>query len=70
MFFDTDYVKARLRTIASELPPGTEWFVLDASAVAQVDSTAAAMLAGIADEFAARGLTLGFAEVHTEALGC
>ena len=69
LFFDTDYVKARLRTIASELPPGTEWFVLDASAVAQVDSTAAAMLAGIADEFAARGLTLGFAEVHSEALG-
>ena len=54
---------------ASELPAGTEWFVLDASAVAQVDSTAAAMLAGIADEFAARGLTLGFAEVHSEALG-
>ena len=69
LFFDTDYVKARLRTIASELPPGTEWFVLDASAVAQVDSTAAAMLAGIADEFAARGIALGFAEVHSEALG-
>ncbi len=68
LFFDTDYVKARLRTIASELPPGTEWFVLDASAIAQVDSTAAAMLAGIADEFAARGITLGLAEVHSEAL--
>ena len=63
------YVKARLRTIASELPPGTEWFVLDASAIAQVDSTAAAMLAGIADEFAARGIALGLAEVHSEALG-
>ncbi len=69
LFFDTDYVKARLRTIASELPAGTEWFVLDASAVAEVDSTAAAMLAGIADEFAARGLALGFAEVHSETLG-
>lgn len=69
LFFDTDYVKARLRTIASELPPGTEWFVLDASAIAQVDSTAAAMLAGIADEFAARGIALGLAEVHSEALG-
>jgi len=69
LFFDTDYVKARLRAIASELPPGTEWFVLDASAIAQVDSTAAAMLAGIADEFAARGAALGLAEVHTEVLG-
>ena len=68
LFFDTDYVKARLRTIASKLPPGTKWFMLDASAIAQVDSTAAAMLAGIADEFAARGIALGLAEVHSEAL--
>lgn len=68
LFFDTDYVRARLRTIASELPPGTEWFVLDASAIAQIDCTAAAMLAGLANEFAARGLALGFAEVHSEAL--
>jgi MFS superfamily sulfate permease-like transporter len=42
--------------------------VLDASAVAQIDSTACAMLAGIASELAARGLALGFAEVHSEAL--
>ncbi|BCH32738.1 sulfate transporter [Mesorhizobium sp. L-8-10] len=69
LFFNSDNVKARLRAIASELPSGTEWFVLDASAIAQVDSTGAAMLSGIADEFAARGLALGLAEVHSEALG-
>jgi high affinity sulfate transporter 1 len=69
LFFNSDYVKARLRAIASELQPGTEWFVLDAAAIAQVDSTGAATLAGISDEFAARGLALGLAEVHSEALG-
>jgi MFS superfamily sulfate permease-like transporter len=69
LFFNSDYVKARLRAIASELQPGTEWFVLDANAIAQVDSTGAATLAGISDEFAARGLALGLAEVHSEALG-
>ncbi|OHV81285.1 SulP family inorganic anion transporter [Ensifer sp. LCM 4579] len=69
LFFNCDNVKARLRAIASELPPGTEWFVLNASAIAQVDSTGAAMLARMAEEFAARGLALGLAEVHSEALG-
>ena len=69
LFFNSDNVKARLRAIASELPPDTRWFIVDASAMAQVDTTGAAMLAGIADEFAGRGLALGLAEVHTEALG-
>ena len=45
--------------------------MLDASAIAQVDSTAAAMLAaGIADEFAARGIALGLARSTAKRLGC
>ena len=67
LFFNTDNVRADLRRIASELPDGTEWLVLDASAVSQVDSTSAAMLTGLADEFAGRGIALALAELHNEA---
>ena len=42
------------------------WFVLDASAIVQVDSTGAAMLEEIAADFAGRGISLGIAELHTE----
>jgi len=66
-FYNCDNVRERLRAIAAELPHGTEWFVLDASAMPQIDGTGAAMLARIADEFAALGLVLGVAELHTEA---
>lgn len=69
LFFNSDTVKARLRAIAEGLPSETEWFILDASAIAHVDSTGAAMLAGIADEFAARDISLGLAELHSEAQG-
>ena len=44
LFFNADHVKARLIAIADGLPAGTRWLVLDASAIVQVDSTAAAML--------------------------
>ena len=45
LFFNADHVRARLSAIADDLPPDTRWFVLDASAIVQVDSTGAAMLA-------------------------
>jgi high affinity sulfate transporter 1 len=69
LFFNCDAVRDHLRAIAAELPGETEWFVLDASAMAQVDSTSAAMLDRLAGELAARGLTLGIAELHAEAKG-
>jgi MFS superfamily sulfate permease-like transporter len=66
LFFNVDYVRARLIEIAEALPANTSWFVLDASAVAQVDSTAAAMLAELREDFAERGLRLGIAQLHYE----
>ncbi len=66
LFLNVDYVKSRLEAIAADLPADTRWFVLDASAIVQMDSTAAAMLEDIQSAFAARGLAFGIAELHKE----
>lgn len=66
LFFNADYVRERFETVAGEAPPGTAWLVLDASAVAQIDSTAAAMLRQLRAELAETGLTLAVAELHKE----
>lgn len=66
LFFNADYVRTRLESLADELPADTRWFVLDASAIAQLDTTAAAMLEEVRSRFAERGLALGIAELHAE----
>ncbi|MBZ9654039.1 SulP family inorganic anion transporter [Phyllobacterium lublinensis] len=66
LFFNADYVRERILTIASGLPVGTRWFVVDASAIAQIDSTAVAMLDDVRADLAADGMTLGIAELHAE----
>ena len=40
--------------------------VLDASAITQIDTTAAAMLEEVRADLAARGIALGIAELHAE----
>ena len=67
LFFNADYVESRLRSIAEELPAGTRWLVIDASAIPQVDSSAAAMLIELCTELRDRGIKLGLAELHAEA---
>jgi len=67
LFFSADYVKARLRDYAANLPPGTRWLVIDAGAAAQMDSTGAAALAALAEDLAARGIALGLAELNSDA---
>ncbi|MFI0847895.1 SulP family inorganic anion transporter [Mesorhizobium sp. IMUNJ 23232] len=67
LFFNSDYVEARLRAIAETLPSDTQWFVLDASAIAQVDSTGAGMLDDFANDLAKRGIAIGLAELHADA---
>jgi SulP family sulfate permease len=69
LFFSVDHVRSRLATIADELPGDTRWFVLDASAIVQMDSTATAMLDQIRSQLSERGVTLGFAELHKEPMG-
>lgn len=66
LFFNADYVRSRIEAIAQAAPPGTKWFVLDASAVSQIDSTAAVMLGQLRDVLAKRGLSLAVAELHNE----
>lgn len=66
LFFNADHVQARLNAIVDATPPGTRWLVLDASAITQVDSTAAAMLEEVRADLAARGIALGIAELHAD----
>ncbi|MEY9098734.1 MFS superfamily sulfate permease-like transporter [Sinorhizobium fredii] len=67
LFFNTDYVRTRLLSIAEALPAGTVWLVIDASAIPQIDSTATAMIDEVQEELKKRGIALGLAELHTHA---
>jgi MFS superfamily sulfate permease-like transporter len=58
-----------MQAIADGLPAGTRWLVLDASAISQIDSTAAAMLEEVRADLAARGVALGLAELHARVHG-
>lgn len=66
LFFNADYIRSRLESTAKAAPPGTSWFVLDASAIAQLDTTAAAMLLQWRVELAAMGLSFAIAELHAQ----
>ncbi len=66
VFFNIDYVRDRIRWIADRLPPATRWFIIDAEPVATIDTTAAAVLEEIRDEFARRGVRFGLADLHTQ----
>ncbi|MDK1388305.1 SulP family inorganic anion transporter [Sinorhizobium sp. 8-89] len=67
LFFNTDYVRERLRAVIDALPANTRWFVMDASAIAQIDISAAAMLEEVHDDLGKRGIALAIAELHFEA---
>ena len=66
LFFNADHVQARLLAIADASGPGARWFLLDASAITQIDSTAAAMLEEFRTDLAGRGSRLAFAEFNAE----
>ncbi|MDH6234735.1 SulP family sulfate permease [Mesorhizobium soli] len=66
LFFNVDYVKQRLKAVLEGLPKDTRWFVLDASAIVQIDSTAAEMLEDVRQACVERGLAFGLAELHIE----
>lgn len=67
LFFNTDYVHSRIATVADSLPADTRWFLIDAAAIAQIDSSAAAMLDDVRAELGGRGIRLAIAELHAEA---
>lgn len=66
LFFNADYVRSRIQSIADQAPPGTKWLVLDASAIARIDSTGAVMFRDLYGALAEKGLLLGFAELHAD----
>jgi high affinity sulfate transporter 1 len=66
LFFNVDFAKSRFEAIAAALPPGTECLILDASAIVQIDSTAAVLLDEVQAMLAARGIAFGIAELHNE----
>jgi sulfate permease, SulP family len=66
LFFNIDYVRDRIRWIASRLPQSTRWFIMDAEAVTTIDSTAAAVLAEMIEELEARNLRFGIANLHAQ----
>jgi len=67
LFFNTDYVESRLRSIADGLSADTRWLIMDASSIPQIDSSAAGMLTELSIEFRNRGIKFGLAELHAEA---
>ena len=67
LFYNVDHVKARLAEIRAHLAPGTRWLVLDGSALAQIDVTAAAMLQEFHRSLAEDGIRLAVAELSSEA---
>lgn len=66
LFFNVEYVQRRFEALLATLPAETRWLVLDAGAVVQIDTTAAAMLDDMQALLAARGVAFGVAELHSE----
>ena len=66
LFFNADHVRGRVEEIVKNLPADTRWFIFDAGAAAQIDSTAATMLDDLRDFVEGRGLKFGIVELHSE----
>ncbi|MEY3309427.1 MAG: hypothetical protein RLZZ413_3465 [Pseudomonadota bacterium] len=64
LFFNADHVKARLDQIIDAGPPGLRWMVIEASAITQIDTTAADMLLTIRDRLHRHGAVLVLADVQ------
>lgn len=69
LFFNADNVKAELDEIIDGSLPHARWFVIDASAINQVDTTAAEMLQQVRDRLQAAGVVLAFAELQSAVAG-
>jgi high affinity sulfate transporter 1 len=64
VFFNADYVKRRLLKSVTQVPVPPEWLVLDASAIAHLDTTAVDALEDARASLAAKGIRLAIAELH------
>jgi SulP family sulfate permease len=66
LFYNADYVRMRLCATADGLPTKTRWFILDASAIAHIDSTGAAALDAVQAHLSGRGIAFGVAQLNAE----
>jgi high affinity sulfate transporter 1 len=66
LFFNSDNVKARLDEIIDASLPDARWFVLDGSAITQIDVTGLDMLQGIRDRLRRHGIVLAFTETQSK----
>ncbi len=69
LFYNADYVRTRLSSVMKDLPADTRCFVLDASAITQIDSTGAAALDAVAELLAKRNITFAIADLSEESRG-
>jgi len=65
VFFNADYVKNRILAIADGQPEPPRWFILDASAINHMDSTAVDTLEDVRVDLADRGVAFGIADLHS-----
>jgi MFS superfamily sulfate permease-like transporter len=65
LFYNADHVKAQLDDIIDSSLPRCRWFVIEASAITQIDTTGTDMLQGIRDRLQRHGIVLAFAEVQS-----
>jgi high affinity sulfate transporter 1 len=65
VFFNADYVKHRMLKIAERRREATAWFILDASAINILDSTAVAALEDVRAALGQRSIAFGIAALHS-----
>lgn len=66
LFYNADYVRIRLTSVAKELPADTKCLLLDASAITQIDSTGATALEAVAEILVKRNIIFAFADLSDE----
>src|SRR5262249_22616723 len=64
VFFNADYVKKRILEIVDGQPQPPAWFILDAGAVSQLDTTAVAALEDVRAALRQRGIAFAIADLH------
>jgi sulfate permease, SulP family len=66
LFFNADFVKAKLGEVIDANLPGMRWFLMDASAITQIDTTGADVLQQIRARLNAEGIVLALAEMQSD----
>lgn len=69
LFYNADYLRMRLTSVAKELAVGTRCLVLDASAITHIDSTGATALEVVAELLAKRDIIFAIADLGEESRG-